>query len=357
MLRAALPDFVPVSNPVDLTAQALVDPDLYRRTLTALLQDERVGSTIFGIIQPDARTSNLKFPPNIGAIRELRPRKPVIFAGLDDGACVPDEYVSQLRALNVPYFPSLERVYRAVARWCAAARIDTVVFDASPLTLNLAVPARGVVPEYRSKQLLASVGIAFPAGRLVKTLEDAQRAAADLGMPVVLKAQSADLPHKSDAGGVVLGLGDAQSVAQGWERLHTNIARHCPGLKLDGILVEIMSKPGAELIVGGRNDPEWGPIVLAGFGGVQAEILQDVRLLPADLGLESIVRQFHLLKSSALLRGLRSSPPLDVAAAAHIISRVGAVLRSEPSIREIDLNPVIIYPDGALALDALILIG
>lgn len=359
LLRAALPDFVPVSNPVDLTAQALVDPDLYRRTLVALLQDERVGSVIFGIIQTDAKTSNLKFPPILSAIEELRPHKPVIFAGLDDGARVPEEYVSQLRALNVPYFPSPERAYRAVARWCAAARIDTVICDAPPLKLNRAFPSRGVLPEYRSKQLLAPAGIAFPAGRLVKTLQDAQQAAADLGTPVALKAQSVDLPHKSDAGGVVLGLRDAQSIAQGWERLHANIARHRPGLKLDGVLIETMSKPGIELIVGGRNDPEWGPIVLAGFGGVQAEILQDVRLLPPDLTLEGIVRQLHLLKSGALLRGFRGSPALDAAAAAHIISRIGAVLHAEPSIREIDLNPVIVYPDGggAVALDALILMG
>jgi acyl-CoA synthetase (NDP forming) len=356
-LRAALPEFVPVSNPVDLTAQALVDPDLYGRTLAALLQDARVGSIILGIIQTDAKTAALKFPPIIRAIAQLKPQKPVIFAGLDDGAYVPAEYIESLRALNVPYFASPERAYRAVARWCASAGRDSVA-DAAAVILSRPLPS-GVLAEYQSKEILRSIGLAFPAGRLVRTLEEAQRAALDLGMPVVLKAQSADLPHKSDAGGVILGIKDAPALEQGWQRLHANIARTRPALVLDGVLIESMSKKGVELIVGGRNDPEWGAITLAGFGGVQAEILQDVRLLPADLTVEGIERELNLLKSAAILRGFRGSPALDVAAAADIISRVGALLRAQPSIREIDLNPVIIYPrgEGALALDALIVIS
>jgi acyl-CoA synthetase (NDP forming) len=186
-----------------------------------------------------------------------------------------------------------------------------------------------------------------------------KQAAAELGGSIVLKAQSADLPHKSDAGGVILGLKDAKSIADGWERLQSNIGRHCPGLVLDGVLIERMSKPGVELIIGGRNDPDWGPVVLAGFGGIQAEILQDVRLWPADLTIAGIVRELHLLKSAALLRGFRGSPALDVTAVAEIISRVADVLRAEPSIREIDLNPVIAYPagDGAVALDALVVVA
>ncbi len=118
-----------------------------------------------------------------------------------------------------------------------------------------------------------------------------------------------------------------------------------------------MSKPGVELIIGGRNDPEWGPIVLAGFGGVQAEILKDVRLLAADLSVEEIKRELHQLKSGELLRGYRGAPALDVTAVARIIARVGVLLLAEPSLKEIDLNPVVVYPDGegAVALDASII--
>ena len=358
LLRAALPIFVPVSNPVDLTAQALVDPDLYRRALSALLQDNRFGSVIFGIIQTDPKTCQLKFPAIIAAVTQLKPKKPVIFAGLDDGAEVPADYIAQLRALNVPYFPSADRAYCAMAYWCRAAHRDTAVSAAQPIRLP-SLPPRGIVAEYRAKELLAPLGLRFPVGRLAKTLAEAQAAAAQIGMPVVLKAQSKDLPHKSDAGGVELGLTNAASIEQAWNRLHSNIARHRPGLELDGVLVEGMSPRGTELIVGGRNDPDWGPIVLAGFGGVQAEILHDVRLMPADLTLDGFARELQLLKSAPLLRGFRGSPPLDIAAVAGIISRIAALLRGEPGIREIDLNPVIVYANGqgAIALDALLVLA
>ncbi len=115
-LRAALPQFVPVSNPLDLTAQGLVDPDLYHRTLAALLPDPRFGSIVLAIIQTDAKTSDLKFPSIIGAIERLRPLTPVIFAGLDEGAVVPEHYLQRLRTLHVPCFVSPDRALRAVAR-------------------------------------------------------------------------------------------------------------------------------------------------------------------------------------------------------------------------------------------------
>ena len=174
---------------------------------------------------------------------------------------------------------------------------------------------------------------------------------------MVLKAQSADLPHKSDAGGVLLNIKDDVAIAAAWARLHANLEKSRPGLALDGILIEGMSKPGVELIIGGRNDPEWGPVVLVGFGGVQAEILKDVRLLAADLSAEEITQELYKLKSGELLHGFRGAPPLDVEAAAHIVAQIGALLRAEPRVQEIDLNPVILYPQGAgaIALDALII--
>jgi acyl-CoA synthetase (NDP forming) len=356
-LRAALPAFIPVSNPMDLTAQALVDPDLYRRTLEALLADSRFGSIVFGIIQTNPGTSDLKFPAIINAIRELRPKTPVIFAGLDEGAAVPPEYIERLRELRVPYFASPDRALRAVARISELAARDDAAIAVTAVTItgNL---ADGMMPEYRAKELLASAGIAFPQGQFVTTLEQAYTAAERIGYPVVIKAQAAALPHKSDAGGVLLNLKDRGALSDAWHRLHDNVARHSPGLVLDGVLVEQMTARGVELIVGGRNDAQWGPVLLIGFGGVQAELMKDVRLLPADLTLERIVEELHSLKQGALLRGYRGAPVADVQAVARIVARVGAIVRGNPDIHEIELNPVIAHPQtqGALALDALIVI-
>lgn len=350
-LRAAVPDFIPVSNPMDLTAQSLVDPDLYRRTLAPLLADDAIGAVVLAIIQTDAATARLKFEPILKAIEALKPQKPVIFAGLDDGAPVPADYPARLRALGVPYFPSPDRTFRALARLSAAR--DRARTDADPITIETTA---GIIPEYRAKALLAAAGVPFPMGGLATSLDDAKAIAARIGYPVVLKAQSAALSHKSDAGGVVLNLGGDAALAAGWADLHANIARHMPGIALDGVLVEAMGEPGVELIVGGRNDPDWGPAILAGFGGVRAEILKDVRLLPPDLAHDAIIVELRKLKGAALFDGWRGSPALDLDAAAKIIAGVARLLRGTPAIREIDLNPVMLYPNGvgAVALDALI---
>jgi hypothetical protein len=148
-------------------------------------------------------------------------------------------------------------------------------------------------------------------------------------------------------------------LAEGWRRLHLNLSRHRPGLALDGVLVEKMVLPGIELIIGGRHDPEWGPILLVGFGGVQAELLQDVRVLPSDLSIAEIVHELHQLKSSILLLGFRGGPAADIEAVAVLVEKLGRLLRSEPALREIDLNPVIVHPrgQGVTALDALMLVA
>ncbi|MFZ2998608.1 acetate--CoA ligase family protein [Sphingobium sp.] len=356
-LRAALPDFVGVSNPLDITAQGLVDPDLYYRTLTALFDDVRFGSIVAGIIQTDPVTVGIKLPPILRAVGELQPTKPVIFAGLDEGADISRAYIDQLRSFGIPYFPSTERALRALKRLNDHARRNFAEGDVTPLPATGLPEDGGVIPEYRAKAILAPLGIAFPTGAFCVTVEQAIAAADSIGYPVALKAQSPDLSHKSDAGGVVLHLGDADQLRAGWDRLYANVAAYDAGLALDGVLLEGMGARGVELIIGAKSDPEWGPVILAGFGGVTAEIHQDVRLLTPDLTIDAIVAELYKLKGAPLLRGFRGSPALDVEAAARIIATLGRIMIAEPAIREIDLNPVIVYPQGqgAVALDALML--
>lgn len=353
-MRAAIPDFIPVSNPMDLTAQALVDPDLYRRTLIPLLADDNFAALVFGIIQTDPATCARKFPAIIDAVTALNPDKPVIFAGIDDGAEVPAEYVARLRAIGVPYFPSPDRAFRALRHLGKLAERDFATADSAPVALEL---PSGVIPEYRAKQLLAPVGIPFPAGGFAASADEAKAIAAKVGYPVAIKAQSGDLSHKSDAGGVILNIADDAALDAAWDRLYGNVAAYDAAIALDGAQVEAMGKRGVELIIGARNDPEWGPVILAGFGGVTAELLHDVRLLPHDLTHDAIVAELRALKQGALLDGYRGSPALDVDAVAKLIAGLGRVLAGTPSIREIDLNPVVVYPtgEGVVALDALIL--
>ncbi len=353
-LRAVLPDFIGTSNPMDITAQALVDPDLYNRTLSVLAEDDSYGCIVLGIILTDPATCQLKLPPITEAVRKLDGKKSVVFAALDEGAVVPPELIDGLRAIGVPFFLSPERAFRAIGRLTSSLAPPVEQKLAKGSSLPPLTP--GVIPEYRSKELLAELGIPLPEGGFARTPAEAIDVAKRIGYPVVLKAQSPDLSHKSDAGGVILNLTDEAAVTAGWARLHANIAGHRPGLVLDGVLVEGMGARGTELIVGARNDPDWGPVVLVGFGGVTAELFHDARLISPALDRAGIEAELHKLKSSALLRGFRGAPALDVSAAADIVAKIAALVASRPEIAEIDVNPVVVYPKGAVALDALMVV-
>ena len=349
---------MPVSNPLDITAQGLSEPAIYTRCIEALLADDRVGTVLAGIIQAEAITCAIKFPAILAAVAGKVLAKPVIFAGLDEGAQVPAERVAALRAAGIPWFPTTERALRAITRLTQWSARDGAVTDAPPAPLAGLADVTGVVPEYKAKALLGPVGIAFPKGAFAASADEAVAAADAVGYPVAMKAQAAALSHKSDAGGVLLNLADAEAVRAAWTRMHASVAAYSAAIQLDGVLIEAMGKRGVEMIVGAKHDPEWGPVVLAGFGGVTAEILQDVRLLTADMSQEAIGAELMKLQSAALLAGYRGSPALDVDALAALIVKVGQVLRAEPSIREIDLNPVILHPagEGVVALDALMLV-
>jgi len=356
-LRAVLPNFIPPTNPLDITAQGLVDPGLYRRCVPPVLADERYGSLVLAIILTDESTSSLKFPPIIEALKEIRTNKPVIFAGLDEGAKINQIYVEQLRDLGVPFFPSPERAFRALAQVAHhAARLQYLIKAPGATSTPMVMP-KGTIPEFKSKQILAAAGIRIPVGELATTVVDAQAIAERIGYPVVLKAQAAALPHKSDVGGVALKLADAEAVREAWDKMQRDITRALPNLALDGILVEEMGQLGTEVIVGARVDPEWGPVLLIGLGGVLAEALGDSRLLVPGLSRDAVVEELWKLKSSVLFRGFRGAPELDIDALAEIVVKLGELVVANPAIREVDINPVILYPmnKGAVALDALII--
>jgi acetate---CoA ligase (ADP-forming) len=356
-LREVLPAFIPPSNPLDVTAQGLVDPDLYRRTLPPLLADETVGWVIFTIILTDETTVALKLPPILEAIATVDREKPILFAGLDEGAVFAEVYRNRLRELRVPFFPTAERAFRAVGRVRSARRQATTFDDTRP---SISAPARlpaGVLSEFESKAVLRRIEplcASLPDGALVTSAAQALEVATALTYPVVLKAQSRQLLHKTEVGGVMLNLRSAEEVKAAWDKLHSNVQRHSPGLVLDGVLVERLSSPGTEFIVGARNDKDWGPILLVGLGGVFAEALQDARLLAPGLSRIEIEGEIRKLKAATILRGFRGAAPPNIAALARIVSIVGAFIRAHPEVLEIDLNPVVVTASDASIVDALI---
>ncbi|MDQ4419311.1 acetate--CoA ligase family protein [Sphingobium sp. DEHP117] len=354
-LREALPPFVPVSNPLDITAMGLSQPKIYTDSIGALLSDDRVGAVLAGIIQTDAQTCALKFPSILAAIQAGALVKPFVYAGLDEGAPVPAEWLERLRHGGVPCFPSADRAVRALARLARALGRRPGGSIAKKPIAGLA-DLSGSVPEYRAKALLAGAGLSFLPSRLCRSPDEAITAAEELGGAVALKAQSTRLGHKSDAGGVRLNLTGADAIRTAWKEMIASVRAYDPAVELDGILVEAMGRKGIEMILGGRRDPEWGAVVMLGFGGVAAEVLRDVTLVLPGQDRTAICAAIDSLAQAQLLKGFRGAPPADVDALIDLVEILGAVLAGNPRIAEIDLNPVMLLPagEGAQILDALI---
>lgn len=355
-LREGLPAFIPPSNPLDITAHGLVDPDLYRRTLPPILDDHGFGSVVLGIILTDPKTTELKLPPIVNAIGTLKPRKPVIFAALDEGAPFDFPELEELRELGVACFPSPERALRALAHVTRRAMQANRRECDEASGVEFSQLRAGLWSEAESKEILKQIGISIPEGRVATTAGDAIRIAEEIGYPVALKAQSVQLPHKSDVGGVVLGISSEADLLEGWSAVHRNVLQARPELVLDGVLVERMGEKGLELIIGARRDSQWGPVLMAGFGGLLAEAIEDVRLMPADLCRDEIEQELAKLRCSVLLKGFRGASAVDVAAIAAVVETIGRLMRTCPEIAEIDINPLVAYgkDKGTMALDALI---
>jgi acyl-CoA synthetase (NDP forming) len=198
----------------------------------------------------------------------------------------------------------------------------------------------------------------MPPGRLVGSLDEALQAAQELGFPLALKAQSSQLPHKSEAGAVALDIRDGASLRSAWDTMKHRLAERS-GLSLDGMLLERMSEAGIEIIIGARNEGGWGPVIMVGLGGILTELLQDVVFIPAGAGRAQIERALRSLKGAKLFDGYRGSPPADVDAAITVVEILSALLLEHPEIVEADLNPVRIHArgQGATVLDALFVVG
>jgi acetyl-CoA synthetase (ADP-forming) len=212
--------------------------------------------------------------------------------------------------------------------------------------------ATRVLNEIEAKALLAEAGIPVTATELARTAAEAARTAERIGFPVALKIVSPDIVHKSDVGGVRLGLASPQEVVAGFEAIMQS-ARGAPAARLDGVAVQPMAPAGGvEVIVGVSVDAQFGHVIMCGLGGVLVEVLQDVSFRLIPLQRRDARQMLSELRGRRLLEGVRGRPAADVQALEDLFLRVSRLVEQRPDIRELDLNPVLAYPDGVLAVDA-----
>ena len=211
---------------------------------------------------------------------------------------------------------------------------------------------RGVLGEIESKRLVAAAGIAVVPTRLARSADEASAIAHELGFPVVLKLVSPDVVHKSDVGGVRLGLADGQAVARAFEELRQAAERAASPTHFEGVAVQPMAPAGLELLLGAYRDAQFGPVISFGLGGVLVEVYEDVALRVAPLHPVDAAEMVGEIRAARLLAGFRGRPAVNRAAIEQALLGLSALMLAAPDVAELDLNPVIAYPDRILAVDA-----
>ncbi|HXX59425.1 MAG TPA: acetate--CoA ligase family protein [Dehalococcoidales bacterium] len=215
---------------------------------------------------------------------------------------------------------------------------------------------RTVLTEIEAKQLLKKAGINVIETRLAATKAEAIAIAKESGFPVVLKIASSDVVHKSDAGGVKLGLQTAAAVGQAYTDIMKAVKASFPKAKIDGVSVQPMAKPGVEVIIGMSKDAQFGPVIMFGLGGILVEILKDVSFRIVPLEKRDAVEMVREIKGFPVLQGFRGSEPVDIENLEKMIMKISAFIEKNSDIKELDLNPVFAYKDGAIAVDARVIL-
>ena len=211
--------------------------------------------------------------------------------------------------------------------------------------------------EPEARELAKAFGITTSEYRVVTSLGDAVQAAAAIGFPVVLKIVSPNIIHKTDAGGVKVGINDNKGVNAAYMEIINNVQKNCPDAKIRGVIVSEMALPAPEVIIGGLRDPQFGPAVMFGMGGVFVEIFKDISFRISPLEEYEALEMIGEVKGSAILKGFRNSKALDVSSLAQTILKVSEMMTSLLEIKEIDLNPILVYPKGVTAVDVRVILN
>lgn len=354
-LKEILP-FAGPRNPVDMTAQLVNDLTLFEKNFQLMLEEggyDVVVAFLSSVGQVAELSSNLL--EQLKKVLQRFPDRTVIMSMLASA-----EVRKLYEAAGVMLFDEPTRAVRAAS---ALVHLAAEAERAKTLSAPPALPAGALAPpahainEIEAKRVLASAGIPVVRELLAVSEDEAVRCAAETGYPLVLKIASADIAHKSEIGGVLLGLSDEAQVREGFRTLMQRAHQHAPQARLDGVVVARMAKKGVETILGVHRDPVFGPVVMFGLGGVFVEAFKDVAFRIAPFGVAEARAMINEVKGRILLTGLRGQPPSDEDALADAISRLSVyAARHEDAIESIDINPFVVLPrgEGAMALDALI---
>ena len=218
------------------------------------------------------------------------------------------------------------------------------------------IKSQNLLTEVESKELLKKAGIPVIETKLARSKKEAVSLSKEMGFPVVLKISSPDVIHKSDSGGVKLGLANTAQIGKAYSEIIYSVKQAYPEAQIEGVSVQPMAPPGVEVIVGMSKDPQFGPVLMFGLGGILVEVLKDVsfRIVPVtERDAREMIRE---IKGYPILEGYRGQKPASIPALEKLIVKVSQFVEKNPQIKELDLNPIFAYPDKAVAVDARIIL-
>ena len=357
-LREKLPAAASVGNPIDVLGDA--DPKRYAMAVEAAQADSSVDAVIV-ILTPQAMTKPAETARAIAGA--ARGEKPVLASFMGGADVLPGR--EELVAANLPDYPSPERAVAALK-----AMVDYAAWRLRPPRIVTRFPVnrrrvdriisrqlrsgRLYVGEVKAKDILKAYDFNVPDGRLVSTVEEAVEAAPRIGYPLAMKIVSPDIIHKSDMGGVKLNLNSAQEVADAFELMMLRISRRAPEAFLEGVYLEHMVPKGREVILGMTRDPQFGPMLMSGLGGIFVEVMKDVTFHLAPITSAEAMNMLMGTRSYKLLEGVRGEAGVNLAAIGEALQRISQLVTDFPQIAELDINPFIVAEVGeeSVAADA-----
>lgn len=368
VLSEVVPDFGSVRNPADLTAEVLKDSTTFANCIRAFAGDPGFSAVVVPLVfaHPGSAGQRSSVITDVAATTDTA----IVTVWMNDWLEGPGS--AHLDAdPRVPLFRSPDRCMAAISAWvnwheqrdralaesaAPARRVspEAAAAEARAILSGAGAPG-GVLREDDAKRLLEAYGIRTSRGRAVTAPDEAAAAAGAIGYPVVVKVDSADLPHKTEAGGVRLNLRTADEVREAARAVIDSARRHAPDAAIDGVIVEPMVESGFELVTGFINDAQFGPVLTVGHGGVWVEVLRDVARSLVPVTPEKARELIESLRCYPLLAGHRGTPALDVGAAADLVCRVSELADDlRDVLAELDANPILVSASAAVAADALI---
>jgi acyl-CoA synthetase (NDP forming) len=361
VLDEKIPEFGSTRNPFDVTAQVMNLPEVIPACANALADDPRFAAVVVPTVY--ASPQSVARLPIYAAVGE-RTGKPIISVWVTDWLEGPGSANIEANP-HMPLFRSMDRCFATIAAWQRWGELRS----APPRQVERRAPASAVVEaarllsaapggtltEREAKAVLRHYGIPVVEERLAEGEEAAVAAARDVGLPVVLKAESPDLPHKTEAGVIRLNLKTLDEVRAAYRQIMENVGRIAPLPRLNGVLVQPMVPAGTEVIIGARIDPLFGPLVVVGLGGIFVELLKDSAVALAPVTHPEAVAMLSNLKGAGMLRGFRGSDPVDPDKLAEIVGRISEFISDhKAAVSELDVNPLICAGERFVAVDALI---